>query len=136
MGLLVTLVILVVAVVLAFVEARRLERLGPFQVFAAGWVLLIAAVLVAYLLARDVAEGFRDAFGGTSNNEVVAPEWEEEGPLSGNPERDERIQRAYRGEIGDVGNSFNQCVPVRHSEGLSTIEAEDKCFEEVFGEKP
>ncbi len=61
MALLVTLAILVAAVVLAIVEARWLRRMGPFQVFAAGWVLVIATGVVSYLLAQDVAQGVQDA---------------------------------------------------------------------------
>lgn len=60
-GLLAALLILVVGVALAYVEARRLGRLGPFQVFAAGWVLLIAAGFVSYLFARDAVQGIQDA---------------------------------------------------------------------------
>lgn len=71
MALLVTLAIFVVAVVLAIVEARQIRRLGPFQVFAAGWVLVIATGVVSYLLAQDVAQGVQDAinnFGAGTGN--------------------------------------------------------------------
>ena len=73
MGLLATLLILVVGVVLAFVEARRLGRLGTFQVFAAGWVLLIAAGFVSYLFAHDAVQGIQDAIQNQFGTGLGAP---------------------------------------------------------------